>query len=223
MSSPLQPGPDGTISGTVTKKDLVSEKLSSLTRKPDREADRDMLNQLCDEQKVGVLSTVIDGQPWSIPTLYARDEDRLLLHGSSGAGLFRHIADGAPVTFTIFALDALVVSDTLHNHSANYRSVVVRGTCTVVSGTEELYTLSDALIPGRSAETPAITAKEHAATLTLELPLQDWIAKARSGPPGIDTDVWTGLVPVNTSYGQPITATGTNIPPSVQKLSEPGE
>ena len=60
--------------------------LASLTRKPERAADRALLDALLDEAKVGTLGTVVDGLPWSVPTLFARDGDSILLHGSTGAG-----------------------------------------------------------------------------------------------------------------------------------------
>ena len=105
----------------------VTSVLNALTRKPDRAGDRAMLDALLDEVKVGTLSTVVDGLPWSVPMLFARDGDAILLHGSTGAGALRDVAAGAPVTFTVFAMDGLVVADSLFDHSANYRSAVVRG------------------------------------------------------------------------------------------------
>ena len=38
---------------------------------------------------LGTLSTVVDGRPWVVPMLYGRAGDRLLLHGSAGAGALR--------------------------------------------------------------------------------------------------------------------------------------
>lgn len=56
------------------------------------------------------------------------------------------------------------------------------------------------------------------------MPIVDgqWIAKARSGGPGVDTDNWTGVVPVRTVYDDPIPATGTEIPESVRRLASGG-
>ena len=63
-------------------------------------SDRAALDALLDEQWFGVLSTVSDGEPWAVPMLYARDGDRILLHGSTGAGALRHVAGGAPAVFS---------------------------------------------------------------------------------------------------------------------------
>ncbi|MFT4127722.1 MAG: pyridoxamine 5'-phosphate oxidase family protein [Gordonia sp. (in: high G+C Gram-positive bacteria)] len=199
--------------------------LADFTRKPERRGDRDLLDEILDSTQVGVLSTVVDGWPWSVPMLFARDDDHILLHGSTGAGALRQVAAGAPVSFTVFLLDGIVVAHTLFDHSANYRSAVVRGRLETVADDpiRVLEVLSDKLIPDRSKETPVITRKEQAATLTLRLPIIDgeWLVKARSGGPGVETDAWTGVVPVRTVYDEPITYTGSDadVPESVRRLA----
>jgi hypothetical protein len=60
--------------------------------------DRAALDALLDAQWVGVLSTLADGRPLAVPLLYARDGDRVLIHGSTGAGTLRRVADGWPAT-----------------------------------------------------------------------------------------------------------------------------
>ncbi|GAB2665073.1 pyridoxamine 5'-phosphate oxidase family protein [Gordonia jinhuaensis] len=197
--------------------------LDELNRYRSRGADRDVLDALLDEVKVGVLSTVVDGLPWSVPMLFARVGDRILLHGSTGAGALRQVATGAPATFTVFALDGLVVAETLFDHSANYRSAVIRGCLEMVEADEAdvLRSLSDKLIPGRASEVPTITGKETAATLTLSMAIGDdnWLCKARSGGPAEGSgDTWTGVIPVSLQFGDPVTATGDEPPASVRSL-----
>ena len=203
---------------------MTTDALNRLHRKPDRGGDRALLDEILDEVKVGTLSTVVDGLPWSVPMLFARDGDRILLHGSTGAGALRHVATGAPVTLTAFVLDGLVVADTLFDHSANYRSAVVRGSLVEVDADPSyaLDVLSDKLIPGRTAEVRTHTGKEIAATTVLALQIEDgqWITKARSGPPGDTTEpVWTGVVPTRIVYGEPVGATDGDIPASVRALA----
>lgn len=197
--------------------------LTALTRKPDRQGDRSLLDDILDTAQVGTLSTVVDGWPWSVPMLFARIGDDIILHGSTGAGALRQVASGAPVAFSVFLLDGIVVAETLFDHSANYRSAVIRGVARNAEiPTEALDAPSDKLIPGRVAETPATTRKEVAATTALRLPIVDgqWIAKARTGGPGADTDAWTGVVPVRTVFDDPITYTGAadDVPASVRAL-----
>jgi nitroimidazol reductase NimA-like FMN-containing flavoprotein (pyridoxamine 5'-phosphate oxidase superfamily) len=206
---------------------MTTDELATLTRKPDRAGDRRLLDEVLDEARVGVLSTVTDDRlPWSVPMLAARDGDRLLIHGSSGAGALRHVAAGAPVTFTAFLLDGLVVAETLFDHSVNYRSAVVRGRLQPVDADDASRALdifSDAILPGRSAEVRAHTGKEVSATVILALPIMDgcWLAKARAGGPGDDGAIgWTGHVPMKTVYGDPVTATPGAVPASVRGLLE---
>lgn len=194
--------------------------LSTLTRKPERgTADRAALDELLDSVPVGVLSTVLDGQPWSVPLLIARDGDRVLLHGSTGAGALRHLLAGAPLTLTIFALDALVVAESAFDSSANYRSAVLRGTA-VELGPEDswdaLERLTDRLLPGRTGEIRPSTTKEMRATTALALPIEDgsWLFKARSGGTDApeDASVWTGVVPLRMVAGEPEPTPGVTAP-----------
>ncbi|WP_109474158.1 pyridoxamine 5'-phosphate oxidase family protein [Ornithinimicrobium cavernae] len=185
---------------------------TSLTRLSERgTSDRVTLDALLDDVMVGTLSTVAEGMPWSVPLFIARDGDRIVLHGSTGGGILRHLVEGAPVTLTVFALDAIVVAHTAFDSSANYRSAVLRGTVTRLEGQEAedaLHVVTERLIPGRTAEVRASTRREYAATVVLALPIEDgmWILKARSGPagePDEPTDAWAGIVSLRTVADTP--------------------
>lgn len=170
---------------------------------------------MLDAAAVGTLSTVVDGLPWVVPMLYARDGDRIVLHGSTGAGALRQVAAGAPVAFSVTMLDGIVVADTLFDSTANYRSAVVRGRPEILRGDDAVRALtlmSDSLIPGRSAETRANSKKEMAATLAMTLPIEDgfWTLKVRDAPPpepsaGLAAagGAWAGVVPLRTVAGEP--------------------
>lgn len=190
------------------------------------------LDSVLDAASVGTLATVVDGQPWVVPMLYARDGDRVILHGSTGAGALRHVAAGSPAAFCVTLLDGIVVADTLFDSTANYRSAVVRGHLTVIDPDEAAYALnlmSDSLIPGRSSEVRSSTKKELAATLTMALPItpDGWTVKVRDAPPELPDDAadsggWAGVVPLRTVAGDPIPAPwiGTDVEPpeSVYRL-----
>jgi hypothetical protein len=112
-------------------------------------------------------------------------------------------------------LDGWVYAHTLFNSSANYRSAVVHGSLLVLGGDEAaqaLTDLSEQMMPGRSAEVPPHTRKELAATQALAMDITDgaWTVKVRQGGPGepddpaeIPADLWTGVLPVTTGYGDP--------------------
>jgi len=188
------------------------------------------LDAVLDATAVGTLATVVDGLPWVVPMLYARDGDRIVLHGSTGAGALRHVADGAPAAFAVTMLDGIVVADTLFDSTANYRSAVVRGNLRRCAGDEAVRALdlmSDALVPGRSAEVRTHSKKELAATLAMVLPIEPgcWTVKVRDAPPPAptaDSGEWAGVVPLHTTARDPIPApwVGEDVPPpdSVRRL-----
>lgn len=189
---------------------------STLTRHTERaRTDRALLHQLLTQVTTGTLATVdADGDPWAVPMLHALDGDRLLVHGSTGAGLLRHIAAGAPVVYTVFTLDAWVVGHTTFNSSADYRSATVRGVLHTLEGDEKARALdvfSDSLFPGRVAEVRPMSARELAATRVSELRLVDgsWLYKERThgaDEPDEQTTAWGGRIPVEHRLGAPVPA-----------------
>ncbi len=186
------------------------------------------LDAVLDAGLVGTLSTVVDGAPWVVPLLYARDGDSILLHGSTGAGALRHVAAGAPAALSVVHLDGVVVAHTTFDSSANYRSAVVYGTLEPVTEPGEkraaLSRVSDAVLPGRDGEVRPMTAREIAATQVLRLRIHDgdWLVKVRTGGPGDPdepTDAWTGVVPLRVVADDPrpeARSTGLEVPPSVR-------
>ncbi|WP_231702909.1 pyridoxamine 5'-phosphate oxidase family protein [Tsukamurella asaccharolytica] len=195
--------------------------MDTLTRYPERGGDRRLLDEILDEGMVAVLSTIADGLPWSVPIAYARLGDRIVVHGSTGAGALRHVAAGAPATLTVTHLDALVVADTAFGHSMNYRSAVLRGALTAeVDGTDLLDSFIDKILPGRSAEIRTNTRKELAATTVLTFPItaDNWIAKARTGGAPSTEGGWSGVLPLRKGYAriEPTPGRETPVPASVR-------
>ncbi|GAW47842.1 MULTISPECIES: pyridoxamine 5'-phosphate oxidase family protein [unclassified Nocardioides] len=196
--------------------------------------DRAALDALLDSQWVGVLSTVADGRPLAVPMLYARDGDRVLIHGSTGAGALRRVAAGAPAVLTVVALDALVVAPTTFESSVNDRSATVRGALTPLSDEDReaaLDRFAEVVVPGRTAEVRPSSRKELAATLALALPITDdgWLLKVSDGWPATpeeadaDPGVWSGLVPVRTVLDPAVPAPWSvdlPVPASVRRLTD---
>lgn len=201
---------------------------STLRRLPQRGShDRAVVDAILDEAWVAHVGVVDDG-PVVVPMAFARDGDRLLLHGSSKSRLMQALASGAECCVTVTLLDALVLARSQFNHSMNYRSVVVFGRCALVPDdgkAEALRRFVDHLLPGRSAESRPADERELKATMVVSLPLGEASAKVRTGPPGDDEsdralDWWAGVVPLARGYGAPETAEGvaTEVPPSVRAL-----
>lgn len=185
---------------------------------------------------VGTLSTVVDGRPWVVPMLYGRDGDRILLHGSVGAGALRHVAAGAPAALSVTHVDGWVIAHSLFNSSANYRSAVVHGELAELSGEaaiEALGVISECLMPGRTAEVPLYHGKKDiAATCALAMDITPgrWTVKIRAGGPAepepgeeLPAGLWTGVLPITSGYREPqispYAVPGTPVSPSVLRLS----
>ena len=190
--------------------------------------DRQVLHQVLDAGTVAHVGVVRDGVPVVLPLGYARDGDSLLLHGSTGGGLLREAAGGAPVAVTVTLLDGLVYARSLFDSSMNYRCAVVFGTATRVEGEAllpALRLLSDHLMPGRWSEVREPTRRELEATLVLRVPLLEASVKLRAEGAGSEPDdgedrtVWAGVLPIGTTTGTPApdpdVPAGVPTPPSV--------
>lgn len=195
--------------------------------------DRQELYDVLDAGLVAHAAVVRGGAPLVLPIAYARSDDALLLHGSTGAGLLREAAAGAPLAVTVTVLDALVYARSLFDSSMNYRSAMVCGTAQPLTGPEKiaaLEALSEHLMPGRWAEVRPPTARELAATLVLRLPLSEASVKVRAGGPTTAADdgeprtVWAGVLPLLVQAGTPQPSTDTPddvLPPaSVTRVTE---
>jgi uncharacterized protein len=179
---------------------------TQVRRMPDRGVfDRQAIYHILDEGLVCHAGFQMDGQPFVIPTGYARDGDRLLLHGSSASRMMRTLAAGEPVCVTVTLLDGLVLAKSAFHHSMNYRSVVVLGQAKPVldeaAKWNALRAFTEHMVPGRWADVRQPNAQEMKATLVVELPIEEASAKVRTGPPKDDEEdlalpVWAGVVPL---------------------------
>jgi uncharacterized protein len=171
------------------------------------------IHGILDEGLVCHLGFAHEGQPFVLPTTYARVGDALYLHGSAASRMLRGLRDGIAVCATVTLLDGLVLARSAFHHSMNYRSVVILGTATAVQDPDEklkaLRLLSEHILPGRWADARYPSEKELKATLALRLPITEFSAKVRQGPPTDDEDdyaflTWAGVIPLATVPGSPI-------------------
>ncbi len=197
--------------------------------------DRESIYRILDEGLVCHVGFVDDGQPVVIPMLYARRDDSLLLHGAVASRLQKVLAAGARICVTITLLDGLVLARSAFNHSVNYRSVVAFGIADKIKGPQAkraaLDTLVDKLVPGRRADIRDNTRQELAATSILEFPLDEIVAKVRTGPPDdFDKDmklpIWAGVLPVTQQFGEPVPdpalVGGSTVPDYIRKYRRSG-
>jgi uncharacterized protein len=185
-----------------------------VVREPHRGAyDRATIDKILDEGFVCHIGFSMDGQPYAIPTLYARIGDNLYFHGSAASRMLRNLSGGIPVCLTVTLTDGFVLARSVFNHSMNYRSVVALGKATLVDDPGEklqaLHAFTEKIIAGRWADARQPSEKELKATSILCLPLTEVSAKIRSGPPEDDEPdyalpIWAGVIPVSLKTGTPI-------------------
>ena len=175
--------------------------------------------------------TDVDGRPLVVPTIHARVEDLLYIHGSVASRTIRRLADGIDVCCTITLVDGIVVARSAFWSSMNYRSVMVFGRSRVVEDPAEVRLALDAIvermIPGRTAELRDPTELELRATRVIAIALDEASAKVRTGDPNddpadLDGSAWAGVVPFTRVVGAPIPAAnlaaGIPVPPSVGRI-----
>src|SRR5215510_3331533 len=126
-------------------------------RLPNRAAyDADTVHAILDEGLVCHIGFVHEGQPFVLPTTYARVGDALVVHGSAASRMLRGLRDGIPVCITVTLLDGLVLARSAFHQSMNYRSVVVLGVASEVTDEAErlrgLQAVVEHVFPGRWRE-----------------------------------------------------------------------
>jgi len=203
-------------------------------RLPERAAyDAAAIVDVLDAGVVAHLGFVVDGQPYVIPTLHARVGDSVYLHGSPASRAIRALGAGAPACLTVTHLDGLVLARSAFHHSVNYRSVVVLGQATPVTGSGEklraLEAFMERITPGRWTEVRPPDDRELAATAVLRLDLGEASVKLRTGGPVDDeadlaSTTWAGVLPLHLAAGplQPAADLEPGIEPSLVVSALPG-
>ena len=139
------------------------------------------VDAILDEGLVCHVGFVVDGQPFVIPTLHARDGDRVLIHGSAASRMLRTLSDGIRICLTVTLADQLVVARSVFHSSMNYRSVMLLGTARLIeepaAKLAAMHALVEHLIPGRWDDSRRPNPKELKATWILEMPIDEASAK----------------------------------------------
>jgi len=186
---------------------------TQVKRRPTRGVyDKTQVHSILDQGFVCHLGFVVDGQPFVIPTGYARSGELLYIHGSPASRMIR-TATQFDICLTVTLVDGFVLARSVFHHSMNYRSVVVLGKARLVEDPREkleaLRCFTNHISPGRWEEARQPTESELKATSVLSLPLEEVSAKIRTGPPIDDEEdfavpAWAGVVPIRTELGEPI-------------------
>jgi uncharacterized protein len=176
--------------------------------------DRETVYKILDEGFLCHIGFVADGQPFVIPTSHGRKDDDLYIHGSAASRMLRNLQkEGASVCITVTLLDGLVLARSVFNHSMNYRSVVVLGKAVLVDDPAEklaaLRVLAEHILPGRWDDSRQPNERELKQTSVLRVPIEEFSAKVRTGPPIDDEEdysfpTWAGVIPLEMKAGDPI-------------------
>lgn len=177
-----------------------------------------------------------DGEPRVIPTIHARIDDVLYVHGSAASSTLRAIKAGLPVAIAITLVDGIRFARSMFEHSMNYRTVVVYGHAEEVTDRDELVRVFDAITDqvaaGRSADARPPTDGELKQTTFVRVSLDEASAKVSEGFPeepddDLALDVWAGILPLRTVAGEPIPdpllRPETSVPGYVADYRRPGE
>jgi nitroimidazol reductase NimA-like FMN-containing flavoprotein (pyridoxamine 5'-phosphate oxidase superfamily) len=187
---------------------------TKLKRLPKRgHFDRETVYSILDEGFICHVGFTVDGQPFVIPTGYARAGDKLYIHGSQASRMLRSLAGEIDACATVTIVDGLVLARSAFHHSMNYRSVLILGRASLVDDPVEKYdallALSEHIVRGRWADVREPTEQEMAQTTVLKLPIEEASAKIRTGPPLDDEEdyalpIWAGVVPLKLVAGEPV-------------------
>lgn len=175
--------------------------------------DRKTIYDIVDDALICHVGFVEEQQPFVIPTLVARMENEVLLHGAQSSRLVRHLAAGNEVCISVTHVDGLVLARSVYNHSVNYRSMLIFGRGRLIANPQEkmlaLEFFTEKLIPGRWSDVREPNESELKATAVIAVEIDNASAKIRTGPPGdFEEDyhlpIWAGVLPIIQNFGQPI-------------------
>lgn len=154
-----------------------------------------------------------EGRTIQIPTGFCRLDDVLYIHGSVGSSWMRMLAAHKPeVSLSVTHLDGLVLARSAFHHSVNYRSVSIFSRPELVRDTADLdhilEVFTEKMCPGRWNDIRKPTANEWKETMVLKLPIEEAVAKVRTGPPKDDQEDydgpwWAGVLPMKITKGKP--------------------
>jgi uncharacterized protein len=174
--------------------------------------DAETINGILDSMPICHVGYVFEGTPYVTPTMQWREGGHIYWHGSSASRMLEAV-DGAEVCVTVTIIDGLVLARSAFHHSANYRSVMVKGYAIKIIDKNEkearLRSFVERMYPGRWEMLRPMNGQEFKATTVLSLPLNEASAKVRTGGPKDDEEdyalpIWAGVIPLKLEVFPPI-------------------
>ena len=175
-------------------------------RRPERASyDYTVVYQIVDEALYCHVGFVHHGQSYVIPTLHARIDNQLYIHGAAASRMLSVLEGRSPVCVTLTLLDGLVLARSAFHHSMNYRSAIIFGRALEVTDPVEkmrsLKAIVEHIIAGRWRDVRSPNEKELKATKVLRISIDEASAKIRTGPPiddeqDYELSCWAGEIPL---------------------------
>ena len=175
--------------------------------------DKETIYKIIDGAYYCHVSFVVNEQPFIIPTIHARINDHIILHGAIASRLLKHVQAGNRICIAITHLDGLVLARSVFHHSMNYRSLVLFGNGRLIIDKKEklkaVRAITDHLIPGRWDDARQPNQKELDSTTFVSIKIDNASAKIRIGPPVDDEEdyqlpVWAGEIPITLMKNSPV-------------------
>ena len=189
--------------------------------------DRDQVHGILRDGLVAHVAINTPEGPLVLPMAYGVHEETIYLHGAAANALLKAGAENE-VCATVTIVDGLVFAKTAFNHSMNYRSVVIRGKARTVTDPAEinlaLETMTNHVVETWSSTRPP-SSSEIRATRVVALPIDEASAKVRTGAAvnsteDVNESYWSGVVPIDTTFGQPVwnDDAGAPVPRSIKAV-----
>ena len=189
--------------------------------------DREIVHEILDAAYVVQVGFVVDGRPQIIPMYGVRDGEFMIFHGSRKSRFMKKLAGGTKLCLSVTHVDALLFGRSAFHHSMNYRSVVIHSEGEIVAEDEKsrlAALVTNKFVAGRYDDVRPTAANEMKATDFLRVPIENVVAKVRTGDPVDDkedliTPYWAGQVKISTSFEAPQSSEdlmdGINVPKSI--------
>lgn len=175
------------------------------------------INNILDAGFLCNVGYIYDNYPISIPMAYARKEDKVYIHGSTGNRMLQGILQSGKTSISVNHLDGLVLARSGLHHSVNYRSATLFGTAKEIKNdvdkTEILKLIVNQMVPNHWQSLRPMLQKELDRTLVVEFTIDTASAKIRAEgvndePEDYNLDVWAGVIPIKQVAEYPIADKG---------------
>ena len=175
--------------------------------------DENTIFAVLDEARFCHVAATVHGKPVALPTLHAREDHTLYLHGSPSNEVMKSVVRSGEAFVTVTLYDGLRLARSGFESSIAYRSVVVIGTASEITDEEEkarvLNLFVDRVLPGRAREVRPISDQERRLTLVVAVSIDGASAKISAGPTDDEPEdreleIWSGTVPARIVFDTPV-------------------